>query len=1272
MRMATWSQLSLVRSPADVTVKERLPVPELSASGTNIRWYSDYNLTNLIYSGDSYTTGKYEIGIYDYYVTQTIGECESSPKTVLLTILEGIKRPEVTGDTVCQGETAILYAKGQNIKWYNDAAHSVILHEGNSYSPTTTESGLHTYYVTQTLDSIESGSSLSTCLVKPAPPPVYAEDKTFCAEDGLFMNAIGNHIKWRTDFFVPEKLFDSRYNRYYDVVAIGEQVWMAENLDMGHMIDGSLEQADNQRAEKYYYNNDPENGSIYGALYQYREMIQYGEDWNICPFGWHLPSNEEWKKLEMTLGMSREEANKLGFRGNNEGLALQSGGSSGFNALFSGKRNIAGFFENQGYYTTFWTSDGYTRTLSSFFDQIYAGRGDEYTNGFSVRCLMDDSAYIRWDYDLPLDGFPVGEYTFYVTNTLKECESLPDTVHLSLREKPQPPLVADQETCLGGERPILDASGQNVKWYFDDIPPSFRDLRDNKIYNTLTIGNQVWMRENLDIGMMINGKLDQTNNGIIEKYHYNNEESYQVNFNGLYQWDELMNYSTLEGSQGICPDGWRVPSHKDWMELEITLGMNQAEASVYGWRGTNQGLLLKRGGGSGFDALVAGKRDVNGEFVSAYDYGTFWNSSGYSRTLRYGPVYPKVWSSRDDEENNGFSVRCIMNDSAYTFSGTHLPVPDNSPGTYHYAVTQTIAGCESDRADVKLVLKEVPDLPLVEDISVCEGLPVPDLVAVGEDIRWYKTKDLTEWVHSGGHYTSGLSAPGTYTWYVTQSSAGCESLPSEINMVIKPAVVPPLVSDTAVCEGNPVPGLEAKGENILWYSDASLLLQVGSGAHFATGHTDAGTYSYFVTQEKDGCTSPPAIAVLQIEPVPPAPQVEDGSVCEGDTIPALRASGEHITWYEDAALSNKVFSGESYQPVIEEPGTYTWYVTQTVQGCEGPAGGTSLIIRSAPASPEGMDTSVCRYDPVPDLYVEGEGVRWYVASDLINPVHEGNTFESGMTVPGVFQFYASQTSGGCESPKVPVHLEIRDLPSPPVASAVAVCEGLPVPGLHAEGLLIRWYADESLTTLVDSGNDYVPVDSSPGVYRFYATQSSGGCESEAAAGLLRIDEMPVVDLGPDTAITQDQTLILGPLPEGCEYLWNDGSTGSFLIINGGDYDPGELSWSVHVTRGVCETDDVVLVRIEKPIGVRPLLDDFVKIFPNPTTGRITVQFNEPLTRDLLIEVYDARGRIVQKFQGKGTENTGRSSVSFDLGERGIYLVRITDRQRGVRRKVVRY
>jgi uncharacterized protein (TIGR02145 family) len=86
---------------------------------------------------------------------------------------------------------------------------------------------------------------------------------------------------------------------------------------------------------------------------------------------------------------------------------------------------------------------------------------------------------------------------------------------------------------------------------------------EGKTYNTVAIGNQCWLKENLDVGTQINGSLEQTNNSLIEKYCYGDLAANCTTYGGLYQWNEAMQYVTTPGTQGICPIGWHLPTQTD-------------------------------------------------------------------------------------------------------------------------------------------------------------------------------------------------------------------------------------------------------------------------------------------------------------------------------------------------------------------------------------------------------------------------------------------------------------------------------------------------------------------------------------------------------------------------------------------------------------------------------------------------------------------------------------------------------------------------------------
>ena len=166
------------------------------------------------------------------------------------------------------------------------------------------------------------------------------------------------------------------------------------------------------------------------------------------------------------------------------------------------------------------------------------------------------------------------------------------------------------------------------------------DSRDGKTYLTVQIGNQCWFAENLNVGIRIDGTNDQLDNAIIEKYCYDNSESNCNLYGGFYQWDEMMQYSITEMTQGICPVGWHIPSDYEWKVMEMTLGMDPTVANAAGWRGTDEGGKLKAAGtlywdspntgatnASQFNALPSGDRNSTGTFEAPGYFTDFWTST---------------------------------------------------------------------------------------------------------------------------------------------------------------------------------------------------------------------------------------------------------------------------------------------------------------------------------------------------------------------------------------------------------------------------------------------------------------------------------------------------------------------------------------------------------------------------------------------------------------------------------------------------------------------
>ncbi len=181
-------------------------------------------------------------------------------------------------------------------------------------------------------------------------------------------------------------------------------------------------------------------------------------------------------------------------------------------------------------------------------------------------------------------------------------------------------------------------------------------LYEGKVYGTVLIGSQCWFKENLNVGVYQIGTNNQTNNGgtnIIEKYCYDNNPANCDLYGGLYQWDEAMKYSTTEGAQGICPNGWHIPTRTEQTTLSSANDGTKLKAIGEG-DGTNT---------SGFSALLSGKREeADGSFTRVSSNTYFWASqvtgnNAYNLSLSSSSSTPSYNSAK----NYGFSVRCLKN-----------------------------------------------------------------------------------------------------------------------------------------------------------------------------------------------------------------------------------------------------------------------------------------------------------------------------------------------------------------------------------------------------------------------------------------------------------------------------------------------------------------------------------------------------------------------------------------------------------------------------------
>lgn len=198
-------------------------------------------------------------------------------------------------------------------------------------------------------------------------------------------------------------------------------------------------------------------------------------------------------------------------------------------------------------------------------------------------------------------------------------------------------------------------------------------------YATIQIGDQCWMAENLNVGTMINGTTTMSNNSTIEKYCYSDDPANCTTYGGLYQWDEMMQYTTIESTQGICPTGWHLPSDAEWIDLtdyvssqsgnlcnDNSINIAKVLAATSNWNSSGNlcaiGNNQLTNNATGFSALPGGLRTTSEYFASQSTAASFWSSSesvfnAWGRDLYYN--FPQVFRY-DLNKSTGFSVRCVQ------------------------------------------------------------------------------------------------------------------------------------------------------------------------------------------------------------------------------------------------------------------------------------------------------------------------------------------------------------------------------------------------------------------------------------------------------------------------------------------------------------------------------------------------------------------------------------------------------------------------------------
>ena len=577
--------------------------------------------------------------------------------------------------------------------------------------------------------------------------------------------AYGNEISFKTYNNGATQDIDGNY---YNTVTIGSQVWMTQNLKTTRFNDGSnITLADPASSLEnitdpvycWYENNPDVYKETYGALYNW-----YAANSNkLCPAGWHVPSDAEWTTLTDYLGGLDIAGSKLKEAGNNHWVIGNSDATneSGFTALPGGNRGDAYYsLGTAGYWWTSTEGDlaytGWHRNMGSWDGKVGRYFSNKYF-AWSVRCLQGEAATLpilstsaasSMRQTLATAGGTITSDGGAPVTTRGVCwsTSTNPTVDLSTKTQDGSGTGSFTSTLSGlssGTLYYIRAYATNSTGTAYGNEFSFKTYNsdaiidiDGNYYNTVTIGSQVWLAENLRTSHyndgtpvpLITDNATWTNSAAPGYCWYNNDQTANKDIYGaLYNWyivDALSN-----GSKNVCPAGWSVPTDSEWSTLTTFLGGEAAaggklkETGFSHWTNPNTDATNE----TGFTALPGGARKPDGPFDFIGGDGHWWCTSLFSADnawLRYIDTYGGIVARINADKNYGLSIRCLKSNVP---SNTHfVPVWWPGNGMDHmnlYALTATLDNVALQPGD------EIG----IFDGDICVGMGVLSSVLTGSN-----------------------------------------------------------------------------------------------------------------------------------------------------------------------------------------------------------------------------------------------------------------------------------------------------------------------------------------------------------------------------------------------------------------------------------------------------------------------------------------------------------------------------------------------------------
>ncbi|MBU0765732.1 MAG: T9SS type A sorting domain-containing protein [Bacteroidetes bacterium] len=719
---------------------------------------------------------------------------------------------------------------------------------------------------------------------------------------------------------------------------------------------------------------------------------------------------------------------------------------------------------------------------------------------------------------------------------------------------------------------------------------SLLDVRDGQYYQTVLIGQQCWMAENLNTSQYQNGDPIPDGTGAGD---YSGETNPQYFFNyddnpaNASVYGKLYTWFAIADDRHICPYGWHEPAESEWTVLFDFIGGTSygggklKETGTVHWNSPNSGATDEYG----FTALPGGDRNYYSGFLNLGDYAHFWTTDslnpGYALQIELGYNFEDIVVFANDL-GNGLSVRCIKNIASgmsLNITPVHIDCHGDSTGsasvdvsggtspyTYLWSTGEETQGLVSLPAGWYYVTVTDDNTNTAADSVEITQPPALTISLTGTDISCYGAADGNASVTvSGGTYPYSylwntgctdeqpfVSTAGTYTITVTDNN-GC-TITDSIGIDEPAQLIVTLGNDTTIYPGDSL----------------ELIPDITGGTYpysylWNTGCTDeqpfvstAGTYTLTVT-DANGCISCDSITVtLAPSGMTITEQPVGGTVCEGDSFEAsvtVSETPQGYLWYQNGtALTGETDSSLVINPVsITDEGEYyclIWNETDSIT-----TDTFTLTVSVQPTAAAGNDQAVCADGQ--GVYLNGSvtgasGCVWSTtgtgtfipSATILDAVYMPSADD--LATGNVILTLTTTGNGACSAATDDITVTFTPLPYTEAGDDATAC-GLSyvlnaIPDTGSTG---QWQAQGGVTFGNASHPNSTVTVTSSGTYSFVWCENIGYCSACDTVIITFTEEITI------NVIENNETC--------------SGSDGSANIIVSGGNTPYSYQWSTGAT-----------------------------------------------------------------------------------------------------------